>query len=85
MFNALYTSKFWEISKKLVRQFRTYLERHFYNFTERISIIYGEGAYGAGAYGAGAYGAGAYGAGAYGAVRPLGPVFFANFSKLGGI
>ena len=63
----------------------TYLERHFYNFTWRISIIHGEGAYGAGPYGAGAYGAGAYGAGAYGAVRPLGPVFFANFSKLGGI
>ena len=35
--------------------------------------------------GEGAYGAGAYGAGAYGAVRPLVPVFLANFSKLGGI
>ena len=32
--------------------------------------------------GEGAYGAGAYGAGAYGAVRPLGPVFFANFSEM---
>ena len=35
------------LHKRPLHKRPSYLERHFYNFSWRISIIYGEGAYGA--------------------------------------